>query len=153
MPDLEPELTLHPDTAFYILLKAREFDAKEEEVDPDEGSNPSDDKDIDVLEFQPDDAVEEELTSAIEPLNEDEKLDLIALTWIGRGDFGFDEWAEAREAAREVDSTQTAQYLLEMPTLSDYLEAALSELGFSLNDYLDSHLQSPVAPEVGAQTD
>ena len=39
-----------------------------------------------------------------------------------------------------------------MPALSDYLEAALSELGFSLEDYLDSHLNSPVAPEVGPQT-
>ena len=152
MPDLEPELTLDPDAAFFILLKAREFDAKEEEVDPDSGSNPSDDKDIDVLVSRPDDAVEEELTSAIGPLNEDQKLDLIALAWIGRGDFGFDEWAEARESAREVDSAQTARYLLEMPALSEYLEAALSELGFSLEDYLDSHLNSPVAPEIGPQT-
>lgn len=151
MPDLEPELTLDPDAAFFILLKAREFDAKEEEVDPDSGSNPSDDKDIDVLVSRPDDAVEEELTSAIGPLNEDQKLDLIALAWIGRGDFGFDEWAEARESAREVDSAQTARYLLEMPALSEYLEAALSELGFSLEDYLDSHLNSPVAPEIGPQ--
>ena len=151
MPDLEPELTLDPDAAFFILLKAREFDAKEEEVDPDSGSNPSDDKDIDVLVSRPDDAVEEELTSAIGPLNEDQKLDLIALAWIGRGDFGFDEWAEARESAREVDPAQTAQYLLEMPALSDYLEAALSELGFSLEDYLDSHVTSPVAPEIGPQ--
>ena len=152
MPDLEPELTLDADTVFYILLKAREFDAKGEEVDSDSGSNPSDDNDIDVLESRPDDAVEEELTSAIGPLNEDQKLDLIALAWIGRGDFGFDEWAEAREGAREVDPPQTARYLLEMPALSDYLEAALSELGFSLEDYLDSHLNSPVAPEVGPQT-
>ena len=152
MLDLEPELTLDPDAAFFILLKAREFDAKEEEVDPDSGSNPSDDKDIDVLVSRPDDAVEEELTSAIGPLNEDQKLDLIALAWIGRGDFGFDEWAEARESAREVDSAQTARYLLEMPALSEYLEAALSELGFSLEDYLDSHLNSPVAPEIGPQT-
>lgn len=153
MPDLKPELTLDPDTVFYILLKAREFNAKEEDTDPDEGSNPSDDKDIDVLEFQLDDAVEEEFAAAIEPLNEDQKLDLIALAWIGRGDFGLDEWAEARESAREVDPTQTASYLLEMPALSDYLEDALSQLGYSLDDYLDSHLSGPVAPELGAATD
>jgi hypothetical protein len=153
MPDLEPELTLDPDTAFYILLKAREFDAKEEEVDPDEGSNPSDDKDVDILEFHEDDAVEEELSSAIDALNEDQKLDLIALAWIGRGDFGLDEWAEARESAREVDPSQTVQYVLGMPTLSDYLQDALSQLGYSLDDFLDSHLTSAVAPEIGAQTD
>jgi len=153
MPDLQPDLTLDPDTAFYILLKTREFDAKEEQVDPDEGSNPSDDMDVDILEFEPGDAVEEEVAAAIEPLNEDQKLDLIALIWIGRGDFSVQEWAEAREAAREVDPSQVTHYVLEMPTVSDYLEEALSQLGYSLNDYLESGLRSPVAPEIGAKTD
>ncbi|MGZ6016217.1 MAG: DUF3775 domain-containing protein [Phenylobacterium sp.] len=136
MLDLDPELTLDPDTAFFILLKAREFDAKEAETDPDTGSNPSDDKAVDILEFRPGDAAEEELTSAIEALNEDQKLDLIALAWIGRGDFTFDEWAEARDSAREVGLALTARYILGLPTVSDYLEDALSQLGLSLDDYL-----------------
>jgi hypothetical protein len=153
MPDLQPELALDPDTAFYILLKAREFDAKEEAVDPDEGSNPSDDKAIDILEFEPDDAVEEEVAAAIDALNEDQKLDLIALAWIGRGDFSLDEWAEARESAREVDQARVAGYLLGMPTVSDYLQDALSQLGYSLDDYLESGLRTPVAPEPGIATD
>ncbi|MDP1736515.1 MAG: hypothetical protein Q8L23_03640 [Caulobacter sp.] len=33
MLDLQPELTLGPETAFHIMLKAREFDAKVEERD------------------------------------------------------------------------------------------------------------------------
>lgn len=148
-----PALTLDSSTGFYILLKAREFDAKTEAVDEDEGSNPADDLAVDVLEFHDDDPVEEELTRAIEVLNEDEKLDLIALAWIGRGDFDFGEWSEARASAREVDPAQTAQYLLGMPALSDYLQDALSQLGFSIEDYLDSHLTSAVAPEIGPQTD
>jgi hypothetical protein len=154
MPPLTPALTLNPDIAFYILLLAREFDAKEEAgADPDEGSNPSDDKQIDVLQFGPDDAVEQELAQAIAPLNEDERLDLIALAWIGRGDFTLLEWGEARDSAREVDPTRTVRYLLEMPALSDYLEDALAQLGLSLNDYLDSHLAGPVAPELGGAQD
>jgi hypothetical protein len=153
LASLEPGLTLKPDAAFYILLNAREFDAKAEEVDEDEGSNPADDMEVDVLEFHQDDTVEEELTSAIDALNEDEKLDLISLAWIGRGDFDFAEWAEARDAAREVDLTQAAQYLLEMPALSDYLQEALSQLGFSIDDYLDSHLTSAVAPKLGPPAD
>lgn len=147
MPELQPELTLDPETAFFILLKAREFDAKAEAVDTDEGSNPTDDKDIDVLEFQPGDVVVQELTEAIEPLNEDEKLDLIALIWIGRGDFDFDQWAEARESAREVPRPIT-RYVLGIPVVSDYLEKALSDLGYSLNDYLDTHVRT-LPPEPG----
>jgi len=137
MPDLHPELALNPDTAFYVLLKAREFDAKEENSDPDEGSNPSDDGNVDILEFQSDDAVVEELAAAIRPLNVDQRLDLIALAWIGRGDFGLEEWALARESAREVNPARITEYLLGMPALSDYLEDALSQLGYSLSDYLD----------------
>ena len=151
MLDLDPDLTLDANTVFYILLKAREFDAKEDEdVDPDEGSNASDDKVIDILQSQPDDSVEEELVEAIAPLNEDEKLDLIALAWIGRGDFDFDEWAEARESAREVDPTQTAQYLIQMPALSDYLETSLSQLGFTMDDYLAVEQRAPTASGTGA---
>ena len=150
---LDPELTLDANTAFYILLKAREFDAKAEEVDEDEGSNAADDMEVDVLEFHEDDTVEEEFNTAVDALNEDEKLDLIALAWIGRGDFDFNEWGEARDGAREVDPAQTAQYLLGMPALSDYLQDALSKLGYSIDDYLDSHLNSPVAPELGPRPD
>lgn len=149
MPDLDPELSLEPDTAYFILLKAREFDAKEEETDPNEGSNSSDDKDIDILQFQPGYAVEEEITAAIEALNEDQKLDLIALAWIGRADFTFDEWAQARDSAREVEPRRIARYLLGMPTLSDYLEDALSQLGYSLDDYLRENTSALI----GAHTD
>ena len=75
------------------------------------------------------------------------------MIWIGRGDFSLDEWAEARESAREVDPSRTVQYILGMPTVSDYLEDALSQLGYSLDDYLDSHVVLPVAPEIEAQAD
>lgn len=140
MADLQPELTLDPDTAFFILLKAREYNAKTPDTDPDEGSNPSDDREVDVLESRPDDATAQEIGGAIAPLNEDQKLDLVALAWIGRGDFGFDEWAEARTSARDVGNV--ARHLLEMPALDDYLGDALAELGYSLDDYLNDHLQA-----------
>ena len=149
MPELRPELTLDTDTAFYILLKTREFDAKSEATDPDAGSNPTDDKGIDILEFQPGDAVETELAAAIGDLNEDEKLDLIALIWIGRGDFDFDQWAEARDSAREVPPP-LVRYVLALPLVSDYLEKSLSDLGHSLNDYLDTRVRT-LPPESGTE--
>lgn len=99
MAERIPGLFLEPETAFFILLKAREFHAKMDEVDTDEGSNPTDDKMIDLLEFQADGSGEEELISAIQGLDEDERLDLIALIWIGRGDFSPQQWSEARENA------------------------------------------------------
>jgi hypothetical protein len=38
-----PVLTITPERAFAILLKARQFDVKIPQTDPDSGSNPSDD--------------------------------------------------------------------------------------------------------------
>ncbi len=37
-----PTLTIMSDSAFCIVLKGRQFDAKVEETDPDSGSNPKD---------------------------------------------------------------------------------------------------------------
>lgn len=79
-----PELTLNPDSAFAILLKARELDGKVEETDPGAASNASDDNSVDILEARASDPTLHELTSAIRDLNDDEQLDLIALIWVGR---------------------------------------------------------------------
>ncbi|POR47131.1 DUF3775 domain-containing protein [Bosea psychrotolerans] len=134
-----PELTLNPDAAFAILLKAREFDGKVEETDPDTASNESDDNSVDVLEERSSDTTLHELTSAIRDLNEDELLDLIALIWIGRGDFAISEWDEARSSARDIGRARAPRYVAGIPLVSDYLEEALSQLGFSLEAYLDAH--------------
>jgi hypothetical protein len=134
-----PELTLNPETAFAILLKARELDSKVEETDPDSGSNPSDDNSVDVLEARPSDPTFHELASTIRDLNDDEQLDLIAMIWIGRGDFTLAEWDEARLSARDVGRAGLARYVAEIPLVSDYLDEVLSQLGYSLEDYLDAH--------------
>ncbi|MFN4175710.1 DUF3775 domain-containing protein [Phenylobacterium sp.] len=138
-----PQLTISPETAFFILLKAREFHAKVDEVDPDEGSNPTDDKAIDVLEFNPGDAVVDELVAAIDSLNRDEQLDLIALMWVGRGEFTLDTWDEAREGASRIDPEQIADYVLGLPEASDYLQEGLSLFGHSLSEFLNSGVAVP----------
>lgn len=134
-----PELSLNPDTAYAILLKAREYDVQVEETDPDSGSNPTDDGAVDALESGPDDQTYAELASAINDLNEDEQLDLIALIWIGRGDFELSQWDEARLAARDIGRARLPRYVAEIPLVSDDLEDALSQLGFSIEDYLDEN--------------
>lgn len=128
-------LSISPETVCYIIIKAREFDVKVEPDDPDSGSNPSDDKDIDILEDLPDDPTLEELKSAMEALNEDETLDLVCLTWIGRGDYTGEDWREARDQAREIPHKDRPRYLLGTPLLGDFLEEGLSELGYSCEDY------------------
>jgi hypothetical protein len=131
----ESPLTISPEKVCFIIIKAREFDAKDEVSEPDPGSNPSDDKDIEVLEDHEDDPVVEELTSLIDSLSEDEQIDLVALTWLGRNDHSADDWPTVREEAARAHNRRTASYLLGTPMLGDFLEEGLSMLGYSCQEF------------------
>jgi len=128
-------LTISPEKVCFIIIKAREFDAKEEANEPDPGSNPSDDKETAVLEDREDDPVVEELTSLINSLSEDEQIDLVALAWLARDDYSASDWADVREEAARAHNERTASYLLGMPMLGDLLEEGLSMLGYSCEEF------------------
>lgn len=128
-------LTISPEKVCFIIIKSREFDAKDVVTESDPASNPSDDRDAAVLESHSDDPVLEELTSFISSLSEDEQIDLVALTWLGRDDYTAEEWTSVREEAARAHNKRTASYLLGMPTLSDFLEEGLSMLGYSCEEF------------------
>lgn len=134
----EPEpmetLDISQEMLAFIILKARAFDAQAGVSDPDEGSNPSDDGAVTVLEGQSDDPTAKELGGAIGALSEEEQTALVALAWIGRGDFDAAEWNEAKIMARERHSGPTARYLMGLPQLGDYLEEGAAALGVQLSD-------------------
>ena len=132
--DSDVDLTISPEKVCFIIIKAREFDAKEEVEEPDPGSNPSDDKDIEVLEDYGDDPVVEEITSFIDAMSVDEQVDLVAMMWLGRGDYTVADWASVREEAARAHNARTAEYLLGEPLLGDFLEEGLTMLGFSCED-------------------
>ena len=122
----EPHLDISTDKISFIILKAREYDVKESDTDPDEGSNPTDDGNTDVLADKEDDPVREELLGAIRDLPEDERIQLVALAWLGRGTYELSEWRTALETARSEHRKRTAEYLLGLPLLGDYLEDGLA---------------------------
>jgi hypothetical protein len=130
----EIELSISTENVCFIIIKARQFEAKEDASAPDESSNPSDDRMVEVLENRRDDPVYDELLSFINGLGEDEQIDLVTLTWLGRGDAGVEEWDDLRAQAEEAHNKRTAQYLLGQPLLPDYLEEGLSMLGRSCED-------------------
>jgi len=129
------ELDISGEKVCYIIVKAREFDAKVEPVEPDPGSNPADSGEREILEDYADDPTLAELREAIEDLNDDEVVDLIALAWVGRGDFERAQWREARALARERHRRHSANYLIGMPALGDYLEEGFAALGHSCAEY------------------
>lgn len=130
----ETELSIPLEKVCFIIMKAREFDAKDVETQPDPGSSPSDDHEIGVLEDRPDDPSLEELGSLISSLSVDEQIDLVALVWLGRSEYP-DEWKAVRTEASNAHSEHTAGYLCGNPLLADHLSDGLSILGLSCADY------------------
>jgi Protein of unknown function (DUF3775) len=114
-----------------LIIRARAIDVKEGVTDPDSGSNPIDDGSTDILTSGTDDATEEEVREFLAGLNDDERFDLVALTWIGRGDFEPEEWGAALKLAREREALSTADYLLGIPNLGDLLDEGLAATGRS----------------------
>ncbi len=83
---------------------------------------------------------EAQLDGLIEAMDEDEMADLVALLWIGRGDFDIEDWDEARATAR--DETDAAATLKASSHLADHLEAGLEAMGGSARDAADDAVAS-----------
>jgi hypothetical protein len=127
-----PELNIGLDKIQDIVLKARAFDLEDFPDDPDPGSDADAAVDREERLDEGDDPTEAELRELIDDLNDEEVIDLIALVWIGRGDFGVEEIGEARELARERHQGSSSRYLMGIPTLAEYLGEGLSAAGYDL---------------------
>lgn len=95
----------------------------------DADAEPYDDEEPDTR----DDAAERAALAAfIDELAEEEQAALIALAWIGRGDFEAEDWAEARKLAAERGAGRdTAAYLLAMDMVGDLLAEGLDAFGIA----------------------
>ncbi len=78
-----------------------------------------------LVEEEADDPSENELRQLIDDLNVDEAAELVAIAWLGRGDFDVTDFDQAVSQARERSRNSTSNYLLGMPMLADFLEAGL----------------------------
>lgn len=117
-----------------LIRQARRFDVKEGDTDPDPGSNPIDDGYVGALEASADDPTEDELRGFLDGVNADEQASLVALVWLGRGDFEPQEWSAALRQARERSGPPTSSYLMGIPNLPDLLDEGLAALGHSCVD-------------------
>ena len=128
MPDI------NPDKVCFVIVKAREFDVQDEGLEADD-LNASDDKFVSVYASGRDDSVRKELKEFIDGMDEDEQCELVALCWIGRGDFSPEEWKIAVAEARSRRQGSTADYLIGIPLVSDYLEEGLSRFDLSCEGF------------------
>ncbi len=124
----------------FLVTKARAFDAKVAPVTPEGASNPTDDGEREILADRPRDATGQELEDALASLNGDELDEVLALVFVGRGDFGKEEWSDALRQARERRMGPAIPYLMGIPMLGDYLEEGAAAMGWSLESEEGRHL-------------
>ncbi len=126
------DLSTPLDTICRLIVRARELEAQVPGIDPD-NDDPVDDSDdqYDVLEDELDETVQDELRTAIEDLADDQQAELLALALVGRGTYDASEWEDALEEANDTISEAPVDQLLDMPTLSENLEAGLAAFDMS----------------------
>ncbi|NKB96284.1 DUF3775 domain-containing protein [Ochrobactrum intermedium] len=129
------ELVNNIENLEFIIAKAREYDVQVPALPMKTGSNASDDNEVDILDASLTNPTRKELFAAIRSLNIDERQELLALMWVGRGDFSVDEWDEALSTAADRDNGREAKYLIGTPLLGDYLEEGLAALGVEIEAY------------------
>ena len=123
------ELDINHELVCDIIFKAREFQTQESLSTTEEPRDPHEE-----LSWQKLDAYNSELTytevkSAIEKLEPDQQITLVALMWLGRGDYSLDEWPQVVTTATDQRTGHTAEYLLATPLLADYLADGLEQFG------------------------
>ena len=131
-----PNLSISPAKVAFVVSKIHQSNM--ETAEPELLTDLTDDDIVHGSGGRGRDTDRSELSSFIRGLNVDEQIDLVALTWLGRGDGSLENWDELRAQATQAHNNRTATYLIETPMLGDYLEEALSEFGLSLEDFEES---------------
>lgn len=127
-------MELNQETVCGLILQIRQYDGKEQEVDPEDSSNPSDTEADDVpykdtLESGPEDSIEQVIRAELHAMNEEELREMVALVWIGRGDYDGEQFTTAKAEAGRREDIDTVDYLLQEPLLADHLANGLAAIG------------------------
>lgn len=130
-------LTIDPSLVCWIIERIQEFHAQEDVAIHEEPEIPHDDWGLagmaSVAEYA-DDPAYQEIKSNIDELEPEQQVCLVALMWMGRGDFDDNEWQLAFAEAKSNWTAHTAEYLIATPLVSDYLAEGLSMMGYSCDD-------------------
>jgi hypothetical protein len=129
------ELRISSEKVCAFIEAAREVAGKVPSTAGDRTTTGDDSKLVTIEEPEGDgedeDARRRQMVEFVAGLNVEEQADLLALIWLGRGDYDISEWddalveAEARIAARDPD------YMIGDAALPEYLGGGLEAFGWS----------------------
>jgi hypothetical protein len=127
------ELRISTEKVCAFIEAAREVAGKVPSTAGDRTTTGDDSKLVTIEDNPANDARRPEMVEFVAGLNVEEQTDLLALIWLGRGDYDIAEWddavieAEARIAARDPD------YMIGDAALPQYLGDGLEAFGRSCN--------------------
>ena len=150
-------LTVNADVVCRLIDLAHQYHAQEGLVIPDEMEVPVDNTDglvddisgaqsVSAEDSPADDSARQllaghgdetsflEFKTIIDAMDPDQQQEVVAMLWLGRGDYAMDEWDSVLEQARDQWTPDTADYLLGHPLLSSYLQDGLESHGYSCSD-------------------
>lgn len=121
------EFDLNKDTVRFIIDKAHEFHTRDDVTFPEEPEVADEYWSGQVVADFGQDTYYQELKNTINDLEPDQQISLVALMWVGRGDFVIGEWTAALQSAQESWNDHTADYLIGTSLLADYLAEGLQQ--------------------------
>ncbi|TVS09945.1 MAG: DUF3775 domain-containing protein [Gammaproteobacteria bacterium] len=125
-------LAVPPDDVLRLTQLAREFHAQDAVVMPDTPGSLADEWPHGALAGHESDASLDEFRSIVRDLEPDQQMQVVALLWVGRGDYDVEEWEQAVSDARDAWNPRTADYLIAHPMLADQIEEGMQLLGYDL---------------------
>lgn len=130
---LMPELRINPDKVCQFLSAARELAGRVPATTGDKTTT-GDDSPLTFMEQRDDDPTRAQMVEFVGGLNVEEQVDLLALIYLGRGDFALVEWNDALEEARDRIAAGDPDFMIGERALPGYLGEALEAFGKTCPD-------------------
>jgi Protein of unknown function (DUF3775) len=127
------ELRINPDKVCGFLEAAREVAGKVPSTAGDHTTS-GDDSPLGFMEQRDDDPTRQQMREFIGGLNVEEQTELLALIYLGRGDFDLTEWSDATAEARDRIEAGDADFMVGDRALPAYLGEALEAFGKTCPD-------------------
>ena len=126
-----PELRISSEKVCALIEAARELAGIVPNTAGD-ATTIGDDSRLATIEGNPDtDVRRREAIEFVAGLNVEEQTDLLALIWLGRGDYEIDDWDEALTEAEARIAAKDPDYMLGDPALPEYLGDGLEAFGLA----------------------
>ncbi|HHF7344962.1 TPA: DUF3775 domain-containing protein [Legionella feeleii] len=128
-------LNINPEIVCALIEKAKIFHSKEEVTFGEDMPDSEYEYDwAQVLADHQDDLTYLEVRTTINDLDPAQKIDLLALMYLGRGDFEANDWSSAHKEAKARLAPNLTDYLFSKPLIASYWEQSLELLGYSCEE-------------------